>query len=94
MSIVGSGATRVGCAPIGMVPPSFQFKFGEGFNRSIDVRNLKLWQYKHFVKNGRCLFLGKIDAEETFLWISSTIGIFGSMVCPMECRVRIITSAF
>lgn len=38
--------------------------------------------------------MGKLGAEEAFLWILSAIGVFASMTCPMEHRLRIITGAF
>lgn len=44
---------------------------------------------KKFV-NGERSFFGKLDTEETFLWISSTIGVFVSMTRPIEHKVHII----
>lgn len=78
---IGSSGAGVGSAPVGMVPPSFQFELGEGFNKSTDARNLKLWQYERFMKNVGRPFLGMLDTKEVFLWISSAIRVLGSMAC-------------
>lgn len=87
----GNGTIGVGHAPVGTVPPSPQFLVSEGLNIPADVRRLGLWQYEHFVKNGGHPFLAKLGAEEAFLWISLSIGVFGSMTCPMEYYAQIIT---
>lgn len=39
-------------------------------------------------------FLRKLGAKDAFIWISSAIGVFGSMACPMEYCVRIIMGTF
>ena len=90
----GSGAARFDGIPAGTGPQIPRYEQGEGSNRSVDTRKLGLWQYEKFVKNGGRPFFGKLDAEEAFLWISSAIGVFDTMACPMEHRVRIITGAF
>lgn len=38
--------------------------------------------------------MGKLDAQEVFLWISLVIGVFGSMTCPIEYHAQIIIGAF
>lgn len=61
MCTVDNGATRV-ASTLASAVPSFLFELGEGLDKLGDLRNLRFWQYEHFVKIRGHLFLGKIDA--------------------------------
>lgn len=66
MGAEGSGAARVGSVSARTIPPSFQFELGEGSNRSIDTRNLGLWQYKSFCEKWRASVFGEARCTGSF----------------------------
>lgn len=50
MGTSGSGAVGIDKASARTVLPPFQVELREGSYRSIDARNLELWQYECFMK--------------------------------------------
>lgn len=76
------------------VIPLHHFQIGEGSLGAAANDCTSKWQVEKYLKNKGRIFVGKRDPYEAKRWLVTTRGVFNSMDCPMEHRVRVASRAF